>query len=195
MDDISYWEPDGSPDSGAARADWSASDRVTVLRTFGPLATKRVIRNDAGEIEFVDYDKARYFRFTEHGVFDLLSLAALLDTISSCKQSLVVRGQPLSGINRERATRTLRDQIDPETGEVLETATLESVPRHWLLLDIDGVPCPEGMNIFDADVVVPYISSLLPAQFYGVSCPGHLLRAMGLRQGSECGWPTGRPGR
>src|SRR4051794_34306714 len=111
MDDVHHWEPEGSPDSGSACVD-QTFDSVTVLRTLGPLATKRVIRNTDGGIEFVDYDKAKYFRITEHSVYDLLSLAVVLDAIRTDKRSLIVRGEPMPGINRNRAARTLRDQID-----------------------------------------------------------------------------------
>jgi hypothetical protein len=183
MDLVSDWEPDGSPESGAACVDQTQTDRVTVLRTFGPLATKRVIRTADGSVDYVDYDPAKHFRVTEHSVSDLLSLAALLDATSQCKRSVIVRGEPIPGINRNRATRTLRDKIDPETGEVLETATLKSVPRRWLLLDIDDVPCAPDIDIFDADVVVPYVASLLPTQFHAVSCRWSFTSGHGIKSG------------
>ena len=53
-------------------------ERVTVLRTHGPIATKRFRMNARGQIQKTGYGKAKYFRVQQYDVSNVKELAALL---------------------------------------------------------------------------------------------------------------------
>jgi hypothetical protein len=152
------------------------------MTTFGPLAAKRAFRTPDGKVAFEDYGKAKHFRVAEQPVHDFRSFAAALDAISQNRRSLVVRGQPRPGIDRNHATRTIHEKVDLETGEVLEPS-LEAVPRQWLLIDMDDIPHPDGMDIFNADIVIPYVVSFLPTEFHGVSVRWSFTAGHGFKDG------------
>jgi hypothetical protein len=63
-------------DGGSASAEVPPLDFVTAMRTFGPLATKRITYNT------VNYGKAATFSISEHGVSNIHELAALLQRVA-----------------------------------------------------------------------------------------------------------------
>ena len=52
-----------------------------------------------------------------------------------------------------------------------DPATFEHASRHWLLLDLDGIPCPADIDpIFEPDSAVEHVLSTLPPELQHVSC-------------------------
>lgn len=163
--------PDREP-LGSAEPPDVCADSVTVLHALGKLvATKRVTYNKPTQTyQIREYDNLKTFRITEHPVDGIDSLAALLDRIARNPQACVVRGKPAPGINRQRALRRLHPKLNPATGEV-EPATLEPADRRWLLLDIDGIDCPPGIDpLHEPASAVEHVVSVLPRELAGVTC-------------------------
>jgi hypothetical protein len=159
-------------------------DLVTVLRTHGPLATKRIGYNrKTGKHRIADYGRARVFSVKQHQVSNIHQSAALLDTLGQDPRTFVIRGEPIGGIDRTRCLRRIQDQTNPETGE-FEPATFTHAARHALLIDVDGVPCPASIDpLHDPDEVVEYVVSLLPTQFHGVTCWWLFTSGHGIKEG------------
>jgi hypothetical protein len=124
----------------------SAADRLTVLRSRGPVLTKRITRTDAGEWQVEPFCDAKRFTVAEVAVDGLASLARVLTEIARDPRACIIRGRPLPGIDRARCRRLIYPQIYDETGELIPP-TFEPAPRRWLALDIDDLPTPE----WDAD--------------------------------------------
>jgi hypothetical protein len=175
--------PIGAGGETASELD-QATDTMTVMRTFGPLATKRITFNKpTGSYNFDNYGKAALFSILEHPVSDIHELAKVFDLIGKDAQSFVVRGKPIEGIDRQRAQRRLYPRKNKTTGKI-EPATLEDADRHWLLVDVDGVPCPDYIDpIHEPDAVVEHVVSLLPPELDGVTCWWALTSGHGIKPG------------
>jgi hypothetical protein len=169
--------------SEPARAD-SDSVSVSVLRTFGPLATKRITYNPpTGSYSFQDYGRAALFSISEHPVSSIHELAAMLAQIGKDPQCFIVRGAIIDGTDRKRAQRRLLPRRNKTTGQ-MEPATLEHADRHWLLLDVDGIPCPESIDpIHEPDAVVEHVVGLLPPAFQGATCWWQFTSGHGIKPG------------
>ncbi|UEM08150.1 hypothetical protein JL101_036260 (plasmid) [Skermanella rosea] len=183
MEPTTNRRPNGRAGSGHARVD-QPPDSVTVLRTFGPLATKRIRFNKpTGSYKFENYGRAAKFSIAEHPVADIHDLAQLLEATAQDPQSFVVRGKPAEGIDRQCAQRRLYPRKNKATGEI-EPATLEPADRHWLLLDVDGIPCPDTIDpIHEPEAVVEHVVSLLPPEFDGVTCWWAFTSGHGIKPG------------
>jgi hypothetical protein len=150
-------------------------DKITVLTTKGPLATKRITAVQGGPPTIENYAKAQRFSFDEWDVSSFDEMAAALKALQYRERSFVVRGKPADGIKRSNSPRRLRPRGD-------EPATLIPQARRWLPLDMDSVPCPASIDpIWEPDRVVEYVVELLPEEFHGASVfweftSGHALK-------------------
>lgn len=147
----------------------TASNGFTVLRsTTGRMATKQFRVGRSGQIRKTGYDRELFFSLTPHAAEGLEELAVLLCRLERDSRAFIVRGAPLPTTDRRRARRLLHD--DPKTGE---PATLEAVDRAWIMLDLDGVACPSGLDPRvpeDADDLIEHLVGLLPPEFHDAGC-------------------------
>src|SRR5688500_16509245 len=94
----------GDPYVAYAAEVLASADTVTVLRTKSPpggkrpLATK-MFRRKPGTVTKTDYDKAKRFAIALDIVEGIHELGALLRRLEGDPYALIVRGEPLPGID------------------------------------------------------------------------------------------------
>ena len=109
----------------------------------------------------------------------------LLDKEPRC---CFVAGAIIDGTDRSNMRRIKYEhkRVDKKTGEtIIDKPTLRDVPRHLIPLDVDSLPCPDGIDPKDLIAAASYIRSQLPTAFRNVACvaqatSGHCIKA-GLR--------------
>jgi hypothetical protein len=144
----------------------TASDCITVLRTFGRLlATKTVVVADDGTLWVRPYDEAKNFEGELIRVAGIVDLATAIARISADRQAFLIRGEPLESTDLRRCRRLAYE--DCETGD---PACFREAPRRWLLLDFDSVERPFTFNPMDGELGATYLRSLLPPCFHDRSC-------------------------
>jgi hypothetical protein len=167
MDMDTHRRPEGQADEEAASA--QPLDSITVLRSLGRPLTKRFRYNKpTGTYSEEPYGNASIFSISEVPLSGFWSFAECLEATSSDQQCAPVRGKPADGVNRRRARRRLHPRKNKATGEI-EPATLEQVDRHWTLLDVDGIPCPENIDPIHEPDAASTIPSFFPMIFQYVS--------------------------
>lgn len=124
------------------------SDTVTILASTLPLT--KTIYPDRVE----PYGKAKHFSAEEVEIKDLKALSQLLLELESDPHCCIVRGKIKPGTDLSHMVRKSRG---PE-------ATLVEVPRHWVMLDFDGIL--EGQD--DGDQSEQLVSGL-PEIFHGAA--------------------------
>ena len=154
------------------------SSGLTVLRTLGPLATKKfTLDRLSGEVVKTPYGSAKYFSARAVRVEGIHDLSAKLTLLEGDPRSLIVRGDIAVGADVSRMRRLLY----PE-GE--DQATLICRARRWVMLDFDNVPCPDGMDpARDPEPVVEYLISTLPPEFHDAACHWQFGSSQGFKPG------------
>src|SRR4051794_26529342 len=155
-----------------------ALDSLTVLTsTRQKLATKRILATPYGPV-IENYPRgSSVFSITEIPVSCFDEMADALAELQAKQFSFVERGRPLDGIDRQHALRRTRARGD-------QPATMEAAARHWVPLDVDSIPCPDGIDpIFEPDRVVEHVVELLPEEFHGASCFWSFTGSHGLKPG------------
>src|SRR5690349_2381267 len=76
---------------------------LTILTTFGPLATKVLGPGQDGLVTVLEgYGRAEYFRCSTALVHNFADLLALLERLATCRRSFPIRGEPLPGTDLRR---------------------------------------------------------------------------------------------
>jgi hypothetical protein len=128
-------------------------DSFTVLHAKGRRLAKLIARDGT----ITDYDAAKHFDLSEIKVDGLDHLEDDLQRLLHQPNCGIVRGQI---IGRSRGVRRLLhpDEADPPT--------LAEVPRHWLALDVDGLPRPSNVAIRDLVACAGIAVAALPPEFH-----------------------------
>ncbi|MEI6159720.1 MAG: hypothetical protein WCP77_07800 [Roseococcus sp.] len=140
-----------APDPGVSTC------RLTVLRSRGPRLAKTLEAD--GTIRA--YGDARTFDLAAIPAACLGDLAAVLHQLLERPDLCVVRGA-ITDPGRVRSVRRLLHRC-PQTGD---EPTLREVPRHWVALDIDELPAPEGLDPRDLAGCAAAVRDVLPAPFH-----------------------------
>lgn len=149
----------------------NAVDKVTVLMSWDGIATKRITRDDTGEIVIHEFNAGKYFNV---GILPVDGIVALSDTLTALEdfpKALVIRGDPVAGPDWESRTRRLKTNfLTPEEG------------RHWVMLDLDKIPLPKRLrgDPTSSDVR-EHVISLLPREFHDASYHWQLSSSAGFR--------------
>jgi hypothetical protein len=133
-------------------------DHLTILTTAGldrnKVATKRISRTAAGELQIQEYSLAKWWSVQRIEVDGFGSLGQALASLEADRRdehdawlsgepirrperSCVIRGEPIAGINFAR-TRRLKD-ADPEDGT---SPSFTPAARYHLAVDVDSLPAP-----------------------------------------------------
>lgn len=132
----------------------------TVLRTLGPLATKKFSVNSAtGEVVKTPYGNAKFFSAKPVSVDNIFDLSTKLSALEADKQAFVVRADVAPGADPAKMRRLLYPDGD-------DKPTLVRTPRRWMMIDFDNVPCPDGLDpAADPEAAVAHLTSRLPPEF------------------------------
>lgn len=143
----------------------AGADFVTVLHSLGTLALTKTWTSQ----EIRGTDRTRNFRHRRVPVDNIFDLSKLLTEIEANPQEGVIRGA--------------YNGVDPIAERRLVNFTDE--PHHWVCLDVDKWPLPQGLALDDpAACVAAFISCELPDDFQEVTHHWQLSSSAG-KPGSE----------
>jgi hypothetical protein len=166
--------------AGERQKKQKAADFVLVLDTgeMGPVLTKTIWRNKAGQLKKRSYDDASRFDMRHVAVSDLEELAAVLDGLGPHQAIVCGALVPELG-NRGKDARRL---LYPD-GEK-DPATIQATPHYWVIMDIDGLPCPDGLDpVQEPEKAAHHIIAQLPEPFHGAGFRWQLTSSAGLKPG------------
>ena len=128
---------------------------VTVLTAFSNNTVKRFHLDETGELKCVPYGQESHFKHELCSVNNIAELGALVTTLSSMQNTLLIRGQAIQNLPKPIRRRA------------------ESFPEHpagccWVMLDFDNLPAPEGMSPTSNDAI-EHVVGKLPAEFQEAS--------------------------
>ncbi len=145
------------------------TDRLTVLTSLDGVATKTFHSN--GLIE--PYRAGKRFFVEERECSSLSDLFRHLRSLESCYSCLVIRGALIAPV-------AIGQQVKRRSNG--PSATFKDVPRNFVMLDIDGVPVPAGIDPTSAEALARVVA-LLPPEFRNVSFIAQWSSSAGLKPG------------
>lgn len=134
---------------------------ITIIRAHGRRLAKLVNVDSS----IIDFDNVMCFNLIDAPIADLAALYALLERLQSRQDCAIVRGSITRPFRTFRVRRLLH--ADQMTGH---DATLRYEPRSWVALDLDGIPAPAGLDLFDLLACGQTAIDALPAAFHGAAC-------------------------
>ncbi|QDJ12331.1 Hypothetical protein HVPorG_04972 (plasmid) [Roseomonas mucosa] len=166
-------------------------DRITFLRTTpnsrggARYATKQWAWNlTLNEWRQISYDAGTWFLAEQREVSSIDDLAAAINDVRGDPRVTAVRGDLTeaghkalrSGGVMRRLKKVARDGSQP---------TLAEVPRHWMMVDVDGWRLPEWADLAgDPEAIIEAaIYDLLPEPFHDVRCFWQLSSSAGFKVG------------
>src|SRR6516162_5739857 len=112
-------------------------------------------------------------------VSNLAELAGILDNLN--KHQAVIHGG-LIGREVGEVAKNIPRWLYPRSDDA--PATIEETPHYWTLLDVDGIPCPEGLDpIAEPERAAAHVISLLPEEFHGAAYWWQLTSSAGFKPG------------
>ena len=146
----------------------TATDKITLLVCQNGIAAK-TFRADGA----ISYRAGMHFRWNEVLCSSLADLHQTLIAIEDRREVFVIRGEPCDRSKPDQTVRRLVNGGD---------AAFRDVPRHWIMLDIDGVPALAGVDPVSPEAL-SHVVGLLPAEFQGVSFIAQWSSSAGLEPG------------
>jgi hypothetical protein len=159
-------------------------DRMTVLTTFGPLATKTLGLNpETGKPAVIaSYGDAALFRVVFLPVCALAELHTALGRLSRYPRTFIIRGEPLPETNLARCRRLLHPHREDDGS--ITPATFREASRRWLAIDWDSLPVPTGLDwMDDPHGTARHLALLLPPEFAGCGCVVQATSGAGIKPG------------
>ena len=157
-------------------------DYVTFLSAQAAAAKRFSRDKETGAVHVENYGRAKSFMVDVYGLTNIRLMAKGLANVESWSNSFLIRGHSLNGEQIQKTFRRIHTR-KLEDGTV-EEATFESAAHHWVPLDIDSLPCPDGMDpINDPGAAVEHIVTHLPPEFHGVTCFWQHTSSAGMKPG------------
>lgn len=156
---------------------------ITILSAAaGTPVTKTLYADPDGMIRKLPAKIPALFSVTREHVETIDELAALLTCVSADPHKLVIRGEPIPGIDISRPVRRLKYSRNG----VPATFRSSLQGEQWLCFDFDKVPCPAGLNpATDPGAAMTVLSYILPPEFHDVTFWAQWSSSAGLN-----GWAT-----
>jgi hypothetical protein len=156
---------------------WKAtgSGDLTILRAPSRRLTKLI-----SESGVVGYEGASAFEVEAARIDRVEDLAELLEDLAGRSDSCVIRGALRPGFaGHPKVLRRSRDRPGVE-------ARFVEVPRTWVMVDVEHLPCPPGVDPTDPLMVGGAVRMHLPAPFRVARCVSQLSSQAGLEDGLRC---------
>ena len=138
------------------------TSEITFLHSYnGPVLTKVFRLDSERKIQKSKIKVGSFFSVKSIGLDNIADLSMVLEHLEEFPHHCVIRGQLKDGIDPERTIRKSNGS----------DATFESVPRSWIMLDMDEIPAPALTDpATDPEDSVEYLIGLLPEEFWDSSC-------------------------
>lgn len=130
---------------------------VTVLNPFDPnhFTVKRYRLDESGAVACDAYGNAASFYHRQHPISDVHTLGALIETLSSSRNTILIRGLARHELHRVASRNTENFQEAPAGCQ-------------WVMIDFDNLPLPLGVNPTGRDAI-EYCVAKLPPEFRSAS--------------------------
>lgn len=133
----------------------NASSRITVL-TAENQVTVKAFRIDANnQLKVIPYGREKYFYHRSYPVSNIADLANLVTRASHGRKDIIIRGHAISGIS------ALTDRVTANFPE-------SDNGTHWVMLDLDNLSVPDGINPNSVEAIEHHILKL-PKTFHDVT--------------------------
>lgn len=144
----------------------NTAENITILHCHDGYAAK-IFHADG---RTVPYRAGKYFRCEQRGCSSINDLHTILLALQDQQRAFIIRGEPIEG-------GKLLHAIMRRT-----KATFRDVPRRSIMLDIDGVLLPPGMEPVSPEALA-YVITLLPSVFHNVTFIAQWSNSAGLKPG------------
>ena len=143
-------------------------------------AAKTVYLGEDKEVDVTSFNAGTWFYCNQHIVNGIHELSTLLTALTQDHYTFVIRDIPLPHIDLGKPIRkTGPSNVEPYF-------TMPKDGRPFFMIDIDGVACPDHINLLaNPKEAILYIITLLPDNFQGVSFHAHLSARAGLGGGKS----------
>ena len=129
-------------------------DIATILtcRSANARANKQFEVLSDGKIRKISFNAGKFYTHQVKKIANLYELYELLVKLSKRPTKLIIRGKP-----KPKIGKMVRRKIhDPE-------AAFDPEPHHWVVFDIDKLPCPEHINpATEPEEAVKWVLEALP---------------------------------
>ena len=140
------------------------SKAITVLKSASGHA---LVKSFSGpDVIQQQFSTGKLFNVLEEPVSDLKNLSALLQRLENDPTHTVIRGSLTD------------DQSSPVPRKM---GTFIATPRHWCMIDIDGIAWNGDLS--DQQAMLFYAIQQLPAEFQSADCWYHFSSSMGIKSG------------
>lgn len=149
----------------------ASDEKLTLLTAKGKASHKRYVRGEGGKVEVIGYAKG--FRFTQRPII-LDPRGKWLRSLAGERESYVVMGAPVTawkeGIEERRRLSSERDGED---------ATIVTVARQWMPIDVDKFPLDPLSDIDDGEGLALEVIDWLGLK--GIHCVWQLTNSHGFK--------------
>lgn len=147
-----------SVSTNTARNDVEANNAtLTVLMAHDHPMAKKYVINDQAQVVSIPYQNALQFKAVAYNISNIIQLGKLILRLSRRQTLCIIRG--IAKSSKVKNTWRTKD-VFPEHPD--------GTP--WVMLDIDGVEVPEGIDVLSVEAIRWLIHEKLPAEFRTSSC-------------------------
>ena len=155
-----------------------ATDFVTRLTCSGALTKQWVRETPKGKPTCIPYD-ASAFNARMVPITGLVELASVLDNLD--QHQAVIHGGVI-GHEIDEVVKCIPRWLYPRSEDA--PATIREASHHWVMMDVDGIQCPDGLDpVAEPERAAAHVISLLPEEFYGAAHWWQLTGSAGFKPG------------
>ena len=162
----------------------NTADNMTVLTTFGPLATKTVGRDPmtGRPAVIASYGDAAMFTANVLSMRNQREMFLHLGHLQPRPRSFSIRGELLPGVDPRRCRRLLHPMR--EADGTMTTATFREAARRWFACDFDSVVCPSSLDwVNDPRGTASHLLMMLPRECAHAGCVIQATSSAGISDG------------
>jgi hypothetical protein len=150
-------------------------DRITLLRASKNNLLAKIWTPDGSIIPAAN---AAWFQALEIPVAGIEVVHYIISAVENRPRVALVKEAIAPGADQNHLRRRCAAGVDERTGECFP-AGLSVIPRRWIVLDIEKLPCPPLSDFRDGAALVNHVRCLLPSEFKNVACVWQLSGSSG----------------
>ncbi len=151
------------------------TDRMALLRARPNKLLAKIWMPDGS---IIPAENEAWFQALEIPIAGIEDVHDIITAAENRPRVALVKGAIAPGANQNRLRRRCAAGVDERTGECFP-AGLSVIPRRWIVLDIEKLPCPPSIDFRDGAALASYVRCLLPSEFKNVACAWQLSGSSG----------------
>lgn len=151
---------------------------LTILQTQpGYIAAKTFAPDGEGGINKKHFNAGMFFTVHVENVTNIFELSDKLLSLSGEPRKFIIRDELAAHADPTQLVK----RRSVKSGGVFQR---RKEGLHWVMFDIDGIPCPDGVSLLTQPLkAMKHLINLLPSYFHGVTCHVHMSSSAGLDVG------------